>query len=269
MPALDVQFAGSIPDLYDRILGPIIFQPFADDLARRAAAFKPQTVLEIAAGTGIVTRALLKALPETSSLIATDLNQPMLDHAARNTASGCVDWRQADAAALPFGDAAFDTVVCQFGVMFFPDKLAAYKEAFRVLTPGGKFLFNVWGPLKTSDFANTVTVALAKLFPDNPPQFFARTPHGYHDIAAIKEVLVAASFSNVNVETVELESVAASAMQTAIGFCQGTPLRSEIEVRDPSGPGRATEVAATALARKFGTSRIHGRMQAHIFQASR
>ena len=177
----DTAFVGSVPELYDTRLVPLIFQPYADDLARRAAALRPATVLETAAGTGVVTRALARALPAGTRLIATDLNQPMLDRAAAVGTDQPVQWRQADAQALPFDDASVDLVVCQFGAMFFPDKPAAYAEARRVLKPGGTLLFNVWDTIEHNELAHEVTAALAALFPADPPRFLARTPHGHGD----------------------------------------------------------------------------------------
>jgi SAM-dependent methyltransferase len=263
----DTQFAGSIPEIYDRYLGPVIFQPYADDLARRVAALSPQAVLETAAGTGIVTRAMVAALPQSAALTATDLNQPMLDYAARQTPSARVTWRQADALSLPFDDGAFDAVVCQFGAMFFPDRIAAYREARRVLKPDGAFLFNVWGPIARNEFADVATKAVAALFPDDPPSFFSRVPHGYHDVPLIERDLRAAGFASVTTQTLDVDGTAASARHAATGICQGTPLRNEIEARDASRLSEATEAAAAALAARFGSGAIHGNLQAHVLEA--
>jgi ubiquinone/menaquinone biosynthesis C-methylase UbiE len=265
----DSQFAGSIPELYDRYLGPVIFQPYADDLARRVAAPRPQAVLETAAGTGIVTRAMLAALPGSAAITATDLNQPMLDHGARQTSSSRVTWRQADALSLPFDGGSFDAVVCQFGAMFFPDKIAAYREARRVLKQGGSFVFNVWGPIARNEFADVITKAVAALFPDDPPSFLPRIPYGYHDVGVIRRELESAGFSSVKIETLDVPGVAQSARHPAIGFCQGTPLRNEIETRDPARLGEATEAAAAALAARFGSGAVRGNLQARIIEARR
>ena len=269
MTSLDAQFAGSIPEIYDRYLGPVIFQPYADDLAARLADTQPSSVLETAAGTGIVTRAILKALPADATVTATDLNQPMVEYAAKNTRSSRVTWRRADAAALPFENDSFDCVICQFGVMFFPDKGAAYREALRVLKPGGRFVFNVWGPIGQNDFADIVTNAVAALFPNDPPRFFARIPHGYYDTDVIRGDLYAAGFSSVAIGTVEHAGRAASARHAATGFCQGTPLRNEIEARDPSRLTEATDAAAAALAERFGEGPITGGLQALIIEATK
>src|SRR2546423_1967255 len=201
-PGNDTVFTGSIPELYDTYLVPLIFEPYAGDLARRAGALAPSRVLEIAAGTGVVTRAMAHTLAASADIVATDLNQKMLDRAAEVGTVRPVRWQQADAMRLPFDDARFDVVVCQFGVMFFPDKVAAYAEARRVLRHGGTLLFNAWDRIEQNEFADAVTVTLAEVFPDDPPRFMARTPHGYFDTAAIRRDLVAAGFTAPRIETV-------------------------------------------------------------------
>jgi ubiquinone/menaquinone biosynthesis C-methylase UbiE len=267
MAESDRTFAGSIPQLYDRYLGPLIFAGYAAETAKRVAAFAPHRVLETAAGTGIVTRALRAALP-AAGVTATDLNQPMLDHAAAQPGAAGVTWRQADAQRLPFADASFDAAVCQFGAMFFPDKIAAYREARRVLGPGGRFFLSVWDRIEDNEFADVVTSAVGRLFPGDPPRFLARTPHGFHDIGAVREDLAAAGFTNMTAETVTLRSRAASARDAAVAYCEGTPLRNEIEARDPARLTEATEAATRALAARFGDGRIDGKIQAHIFTAA-
>ncbi|MGE5325037.1 MAG: class I SAM-dependent methyltransferase, partial [Actinomycetota bacterium] len=182
MSETDSTFAGSIPVLYDRYMGPMIFEPYAEDLARRVSDVQQGELLEIAAGTGILTRALVNVLPAAVAIVATDLNQPMLDFAASRLANGRpVTWRQANALSLPFQEGMFDAVVCQFGAMFFPDKVAAYREVWRVLKPGGRFVFSVWDRIEENEVTHAVAEAVAGLFPHNPPQFMSRTPHGYYD----------------------------------------------------------------------------------------
>ncbi|HYH22287.1 MAG TPA: methyltransferase domain-containing protein [Azospirillum sp.] len=266
MTEADKVFAGSIPALYDRYLGPLLFEPYALDLARRLAGFEGD-VLETAAGTGIVTRALARALAPGSAITATDLSQPMLDHAARNREAPPVAWRQADALNLPFEDAGFDAVVCQFGVMFFPDKTAGFTEARRMLRPGGRFLFNVWDRIEENDVPAAVNDALATFFPHDPPRFMARTPHGYHDAERIREELRTAGFRRVDIETVTLRSRAASPADPATGFCKGTPLRHEIEARDAARLDEVTEHVAEALTRRFGPGPVEGKLQAHVISA--
>jgi ubiquinone/menaquinone biosynthesis C-methylase UbiE len=264
----DTTFAGSIPAIYDRYLGPLIFEPYAVDLAERLAGMTTGSVLETAAGTGIVARALARALPETVSIVATDLNQPMLDSAAAQEGSARVTWQQADAQSLPFKDQSFDAVVCQFGVMFFPDKRAAYREALRVLKPGGRFLFNVWDRIEDNEFPHIVTEALAAVFPQDPPRFLARTPHGYHDTTTIRDDVRAAGFTHIEIDTIERRSRAPSPRHPAIGFCQGTPLRNEIEARDKSRLEEATDAAAKAIAARCGAGGVDGKIQAHVITAS-
>jgi ubiquinone/menaquinone biosynthesis C-methylase UbiE len=270
MVATDKVFAGSIPELYDRYLVPLIFESYASDLAGRIAAAGPRHVLETATGTGVLTRAMASRLPEHVRMVATDLNQPMLDRAAAQQSTDTrITWRQADALALPFEDQSFDVVACQFGAMFFPDKVQGYREARRVLKPGGGFLFNVWDKISENEFADVVTEALAAVFPHDPPQFMARTPHGYYDADVIREQLAAAGFSNISVEPIDRTSKAPSPRHTAIAYCQGTPLRNEIEARDASGLENATSRAADALARRFGNGPVEGRIRALVITAVR
>lgn len=268
MKSTDKLFAGSIPAIYDRYIVPLIFKPYALDLARRMAKAEPRDVLETAAGTGVLTRAAAGLLPPRVRIVATDLNQSMLDHASKQSGDIVIEWRQADALALPFGDRSFDVVACQFGVMFFPDKVGGFKEARRVLKPGGAFLFNVWDRISENEFADVVTDAVAELFPDDPPCFLARVPHGCHDVDRIREDLTAAGFTEVVIDAVDETSSAASPRDVAIAYCQGTPLRNEIEARDPSGLERATDHAAEALARRFGRGPVSGRIRAFVVTAA-
>ncbi len=261
----DKLFAGSIPEIYDEYLVPLIFEPYARDLAARLVSRPLSNVLELAAGTGVVTRHLAAALPASVSIIATDLNQPMLDRASSVGTARPVVWQQADALQLPFGNAVFDAVVCQFGVMFFPDKTRAFAEARRVLRPGGVFLFNVWDRIEENDFALTVTDALTTVFSDNPPRFMARVPHGYHDRATISRDLAQAGFvAEAGIATVTARSHAASPRIAATAYCQGTPLRSEIEARDASRLVETTGIAEQALMARFGSGAIDGKIQALV-----
>jgi ubiquinone/menaquinone biosynthesis C-methylase UbiE len=270
MSASDKLFAGSIPEVYDRLLVPLIFQPFANDLAERLAALGPQSVLETAAGTGVLTRAMAARLSPTVRIVATDLNQPMLDLAAAKQPDGSrIEWRQADALALPFADQTFDGVTCQFGVMFFPDKVRGFQEARRVLKPGCHFLFNVWDRIEENVFADVVTQALAGRFPDDPPRFMARVPHGHGDVGKIRAELTAAGFASVTTETITETSRATSARDVAIAYCQGTPLRNEIEARKGSPLEEATDIATEELQRRFGSGQVEARIRAHVFCAGR
>jgi SAM-dependent methyltransferase len=203
-------------------------------------------------------------------IVATDLNQPMLSRAmARQSHDGRIEWRQADALALPFADQSFDGVACQFGVMFFPDKVQGYREACRVLRPGGRLLFNVWDKISENEFADVVTQALAAFFPHDPPRFLARTPHGYNDVERIREELNTAGFTDISVDAVDDTSKASSPRDPAIAYCQGTPLRNEIEARDASLLEHATQQAADALAHRFGNGALEGRIRAFVITALR
>ena len=264
-PESDKVFSGSIPKLYEQYLVPLIFEPYADDLARRLASRSLARVLEIAAGTGVVTRRMAAVLPESVSIVATDLNQPMVDLAAAIGTKRPVEWRQADAMQLPFPDRMFDAVVCQFGAMFFPEKSKAFSEARRVLRPGGVFILNVWDRIEENEFADAVTTALESLFPKDPPRFLARTPHGYCDRSTIERDLANAGFTaSPQISTVAARSRAESARIAAIAYCQGTPLRSEIETRDASRLSEATDLATEAIARRFGKAAVDGKIQALI-----
>jgi len=268
MPETDKVFAGSIPQNYDRYLVPLIFESFAEDIAQRVAALSPTTVLETAAGSGVVTRALTPRLSPNARYVVTDLNQPMLDYAAtRQAVDNRITWRKADALVLPFEDAAFDLICCQFGVMFFPDRQSGYQEAKRVLKPGGCFLFNVWDRIEENVFANDVTIALAEVFPTDPPRFLARTPHGYHDTALIRNELEKAGFSRVTIETRADQSRASSPRVPAVAYCQGTPLRSEIEARDADKLETATNYAASKIANRHGSGEVAAKIQAHVIVA--
>jgi ubiquinone/menaquinone biosynthesis C-methylase UbiE len=269
MVATDKLFAGSIPEIYDRLLVPLIFEPYARDLAARLVTFDPRDVLETAAGTGVLTRAMAARLPPRARIVATDLNQPMLHAAARQPHDGRISWRQADALALPFDDRTFDVVVCQFGVMFFPDKVQGYSEGCRVLKASGRFLFNVWDQISANEFADVVTEALVGVFPDDPPRFMARIPHGYHDVAKVRADLAAAGLTSIAVETLDDISKASSARDVAMAYCQGTPLRNEIIARDASRLPEATQAATDALAARFGSGPIEGRIRAHVITAGR
>lgn len=268
-PDTDSVFVGSVPETYDKYLVPLIFESYAEDLAARLSSLSQGSVLELAAGTGVVTRALARRLPPSVEIIASDLNQAMLDRAAEIGTSREVSWRAADALRLPFEDASFDAVLCQFGVMFFPDKAGAYGEARRVLRRGGRFIFNTWDSIEENEFADEVTRAVGTLFPDDPPRFLARTPHGYFDEEEIRQDLALGGFDAVEIEPLETRSRAALAAEPAIAYCHGTPLRDEIEARDPSRVGEAAEVATAAIQRRFGETEVDGKIRGYVVTAKR
>ena len=265
----DKVFAGSVPNIYDTLLVPLIFEPYAKDMAARLARHRPKRLLEIAAGTGAVTRELAAALPAGCGIVATDLNPGMLQQASARGTSRPVEWRQADAMKLPFGDGEFDAVACQFGVMFLPDKAKGFAEVRRVLRPGGIFVFNAWDRIEANEFADEVTKAVAALFPADPPLFLKRTPHGYHDVAAIRRDLAAGDFKDPAATTLPARSRARDARTPSVAYCQGTPLRNEIEARDAERLEEATQAGARAIAARFGPGPVDGLIQAHVFEVAR
>lgn len=268
MIASDSLFAGSIPQLYNQLMVPMLFDPYAADMAAQLQTLNPTDVLETAAGSGALTRAMAARLPDTARITATDLNQPMLDVAASLSPNDPrITYQQCDASDLPFSHATFDVVICQFGVMFFPDKPTAFAEAARVLRKSGTFLFNVWDRIATNDFVATATDALSARFPDNPPVFMARVPHGVFDTKLLTSQLETAGFATVDVQTSDHISTAATAMDAAMAYCQGTPLRSEILARDPDGLGPTTQAVAAALEARFGPGPIKGKIRAFVLTA--
>jgi len=267
-PSSDSSFTDEVAESYERILVPLIFEPYAHDLAARARALEPSSVLEVACGTGVVTRALAVVLPATCAITATDLNDAMVAHGERVGTTQPVTWRQADVVSLPYADNSFDVIVCQFGVMFFPDRVAAYREVRRVLRPGGSFLFNIWNSIESNEFADIVTVAVGDLHPEDPPLFLARTPHGHWSPAEIEADVAAAGFEHSALSRRDDISAAGSPERAAIAYCQGTPLRNEIEARQPDGLERATAAAAAALRARYGDGAIEGRISAVVVVAN-
>jgi len=244
----DAQFAGSIPALYEECQVPVLFEPFAEDLVARARAIAPSSVLEIAAGTGVVSYRLASDLPNARN-VATDLNPAMLDVAARRGPPDNLTFKPADAQLLPFDDAEFELVVVQFGVMFFPDKVAAYREARRVLVPGEILLFIVWDSLQANPGSAAFHDAVRDAVPEPKPQFLSRTPFGYHDAAVIEQHLRDARFSEIRIERVERSSPPGSAAQVARGMCLGSPLANELSVH-PAPIRDAALIAATEAAER-------------------
>jgi SAM-dependent methyltransferase len=262
--AADTSWLESMPEVYDRCLGLATFAPYAADLALRAAEVPHTRVLELAAGTGIVTAGLVEALPD-AEITATDLNQAMVTYAASRTPGPT--WEVADAQELRYADGAFDLVVCQFGVMFLPDRIGAYRGVRRVLAPGGSFLFNAWDRLETHEVEAAVIDALAELIPDDPPDFLRRVPHGYADPDRIRADVQAAGLTVADLERVELVGRAPSAKVLAEGYCLGTPLRFEIQ--DRAELADIVPRLTTALTRRLGDGLVEGSMAAYVVRATR
>jgi ubiquinone/menaquinone biosynthesis C-methylase UbiE len=267
MPNDNPGFERSITETYHRHLVPLIFDDYARDLAGRMHVPEGGRVLEIACGTGALTRHLRTRLPAGASLVATDLSPAMLDAARENLGDPQdITFRVADGTALPFADGSFDTVVCQFGVMFYPDKGAGYREALRVLKPGGTFLFNVWDSHAANRFAGRVHETVVAMFPDDPPAFLA-APFSYHDIGAISNTLEQAGFSSIRVDVLPRESRAASARDVAVAMVEGSPLASQFD--SASARRAALDEVAAALRATFGDGPVSAPMQSIAFAASR
>ena len=266
----DKVFAGSIPQFYDTFMVPLIFQDYADDLAARVAALQPTAVLETAAGSGVVTRSLAKRLNRGTRYVVTDLNQAMIDHAvSQQPKADLIEWRQADALELPYEAEEFDVVICQFGAMFFPDRAKGYAEARRVLKSNGQYVFSVWDDIEHNEIADIVTQVAARIFPNDPPQFLARTPHGYFDQDLIRADLERSKFVNIKIDHLKKTSVASSAHDAAKAYCQGTPLRNEIEAQDPSMLDEVIEEAVVAIEARFGKGQIRSEISAFVVTATK
>ena len=259
---VDRVWVDSMPEAYERFLSPAVFGPFAVELAQRVSSRGARRVLELAAGTGVVTRELVSVV--SGEVLATDLNASMVECGLRRVPQAT--WRQADAMDLPFGSGEFDVVVCQFGVMFFPDKRVAFAETKRVLEPGGRFVFNTWADLESHEFQVSLVAALSRVFPEDPPAFMAAVPHGYADPQLVAKDARAAGFREVIVDTITLEGHAGSVADLAAGYCAGTPLRTAIEAR--ADLTDATALIAREMEADLGLGPVTGRMTAHVVEAT-
>ncbi|MCW2542885.1 MAG: ubiE 4 [Frankiales bacterium] len=258
----DTTWTAAMSEVYDRMLGPMTFEPYATRLAEIARELQPQRVMEIAAGSGIVTAALVGALPD-AEITATDLNQGMVDYGEQRVPGAT--WRAADAQDLPFEDSSFDLVVCQFGAMFFPDKVAAFAETARVLSPGGRFLLAIWDVLATSDFEVALTASVASVLDDDQPSFLERVPHGYADPGQIRADLTAGGLEIDDLERLVLKTSAPSAAWIVEGYCQGSPLRFALE--QAGSLPELTEAIATELTSRLGEGPVTGEMAAFVVTA--
>jgi SAM-dependent methyltransferase len=260
-------FVGNIPGYYDRDMAPVLFVDYADDLARRVAARSPRRVLETAAGTGILTRRLRDLLP-AARLVATDLNPPMLDTArAKFAADEAIEFQQADALSLPFGDDMFDVVVCQFGVMFFPDKPASYNEVHRVLAPGGSYIFNVWDAHRYNPAYRIAHELVAAHFPTDPPGFF-EVPFAYHALDPIKDALAAAGLTDIRIAVLSRVHELGDLTAFTRAVVYGSPMIDQIGARG-GDPDAIVAALGAAFRREFGTAPSRIPLQAIVFEASR
>ena len=261
-------FEGSIPENYDRYLGPVLFEPFARNLVEGLAGRRPKSVLEIAGGTGIATRHLREQLGPNAYIVATDLNPGMLKYAqAKFDTTVNVEWVQADASALPFGADSFDAVVCQFGLMFVPTKSAAMREAFRVLCPGGVFVFNVWDRMEQNAFARIAHDTIRSFFQTEPPDFY-EVPFALSDARVVRSLLKTAGFDAIESAPLKLPCRSATAAEFAIGLVRGNPVSTAIQER-----GVKTEEVIAAVAQKLaehgGAAPFESTMQAFVWTAER
>ncbi len=263
------QFTGAIPEKYDRHMGPVFFEPYARDFASRVHVPEGARVLELACGTGILTRHLRETLPATVRIVATDLNEAMIDHARdRLRPEGNIEWRQTDATSLPFADSSFDAVLCQFGLMFFPDKDAALREIRRVLCPRGTFVFNVWDEIAHNDLVRIADDVIRNTFPDDPPTFYA-TPFGFSDPERLHGLLERNGFADVNVQHVSLVATSESARHVATGLVEGTPAIHELYQRGIADTGAIVAAVAAAIVKECGDHPVRARMRALVVQAIR
>jgi ubiquinone/menaquinone biosynthesis C-methylase UbiE len=262
-------FIGSIPENYDRYLGPALFEPYAAEMVERLNVSEGASVLELACGTGILTRRLRDRLPHGARLVATDLNEAMMTYAARKfRPEEAVEWKQADAMNLPFPDESFDALVCQFGLMFVPDKERAIREAHRVLKPGGAFLFSVWDAIEQNDLAHIAHTTISTFFEHDPPDFY-EVPFCFHDPEAIKSLVTSAGFGEIDLTLLPLPSISPSAIEAAKGLVEGNPVIVALQERRPSEVPKIVAAVVEAIAARCGDRPVRGRMQAFVCAATR
>lgn len=264
MPIDNVAFVGSIPENYDRYLGPVLFEPYANDLVERVTVPADGSLLEIACGTGIVTRRLRDRLAPSVRIVATDLNEAMINHARQKfRADENIEWKPADAIDLPFADQTFDVVTCQFGLMFFPDKQKGVNEAYRVLKPNGQYIVSVWDDIERVDLANATQAVINEFFPEDPPDFYD-IPFSFHDPATLRSLLSAAGFREIEIVAVPFPCVSASASDAAHGLIHGNPVITAISERDPAKAPKVEAALTERIAAHFGSAPVQARMQAIV-----
>jgi len=260
-------FSGNIPINYEEHLGPLLFEPYAIDMAERVKKLNPSTVLEIACGTGRVTNHLLKVLSEDAMLTATDINPAMLNLAkemVRETKG--VKWEVADSMALPFGNETFDCIIAQFGVMFYSDKVKAHQEAFRVLKTGGALIFNSWNMMSGNIAVQMVKELLDEYFPQNPPNFYD-IPFSYFNTDLIRMDLNKGGFSHIDTTLLKVNGYSPNAYSAAKGLLEGTPVSVGITERNAEILPELVETLAGRLATHFGAKDLSVPLEAIVTTA--
>ncbi|MBS1902236.1 MAG: class I SAM-dependent methyltransferase [Bacteroidetes bacterium] len=263
---INTSFSGGIPDTYDRYLGPIFFDCYADDLVERLRPLAPKSILELACGTGRVTRQLHAAFGGTASITATDLSPDMLRTAQRLTAADGIQWEAVDAVSLPYADNSFDAVVCQFGIMFVPDKPKAYREAMRVLKPGGTMIVNTWDAIEYNPIIDIADKRLTKFFGPDGPKFYS-IPFGYYDESVIRDHLMQAGIGDAKIETVSLEGNSPSAADAAKGLTQGTPVVMELQSHGADALEVISKQLAEDIVAAFGPGAFTDPLRAKVITA--
>lgn len=263
---INTAFSGSIPTHYDAGLGPLFFEPYAQHLAQRVAALRPKALLELACGTGRLTRQLLNVLAPTTRLVATDVNPAMLDFAKRAIQEPGVEWDVVDAVSLPYPEGSFDVVVAEFGVMFYSDRPLAYREALRVLRPGGTLLFTSWSTMAENPVARITQEVVKEFFPLDTPAFY-QVPFSYCDHAVIREEVLSAGFQNTEPRRITLQGQAATAMAASRGLLEGSPIHNSIMDRDPFLLPAMREALTARLAERFGSSELSVPLSAVVVEA--
>ena len=265
---INISFSGAIPANYDEYLGPMFFEPYAIEVGKRIAALRPSSVLELACGTGRATKYLVDACAPGGKVTATDINPAMIDEARRKVPSDRVEWNTVDAMTLPYADSSFDALVCQFGIMFVPDRVQAYSEAHRVLKSGGTLLVSSWDGLEFNPIPQIAEKLLHEYFPNDTPQFYT-IPFAYNDKSVMRSELMQAGFSDITIERVNLEGTNRSVEAAAIGLLEGNPVNGEILARDPNALSVLKQRLGHDIAARFGQGEIVIPQQAWFMTARR
>ncbi|MBT3240914.1 MAG: methyltransferase domain-containing protein [Chloroflexi bacterium] len=268
MDKSSIAFTGTIPEYYDKYFVPIIFEEYAENLAGRVSIPDGGNVLEIAAGTGVATKHLRDKLSPNVQLVITDINPSMLEKAkSKFSDDENMIFQKEDASNLSFADNSFDTIISQFSMMFFPDKLSSLIEAKRVLKLGGKYIFNIWDSFEHNHVAETIHETVLRLSPNNPIKFFD-VPYSYYQIDEIKRILYEAGFGDITISVLPRVSKAPDAKTVAKAFIEGSPVSLQIIDYEGLELADAVNKVERAISKKYGTGEIEGKMQAIVFEAT-